>query len=387
MSAELPVLFILSNGRDMGGAERSIAALLPHLGKAARTYILPTNHRHTEELLALSARNVKVLPGILGLSPAAQFLSLIRLVRLCREHRPQTILANGHRGCFLLFWLRFIPLPRRPRCVVYVRDFAYSTLRFTLWAMRDFLFLAPTQAIFDFSPYQSWGLSRRQHRVIPNAVAETNPPSEPQPGQLRFIGCCARLVPWKGIDFLIRAFALVVKASPEARLRIYGERIDPAYFASLQSMTDELGLARHIEFCDFATDMRAVFQQGLFFVIPSLSMLPGPESFCRIIIEAWSYQRPVIAFATGGPLHLIEDGVDGFLVEERHIGQLAGRISGLLGDPERARRMGRAGWEKVRAQFSPENISRELLTCLLPASAASATPASATQATASASIP
>lgn len=384
MSAELPVLFILSNGRDMGGAERSITALLPHLGKAARIYILPTNQRHLEELLALSAANVTVLPGVLGLSPAAQFFSLIRLVRLCREHRPQTILANGHRGCFLLFWLRLIPLPRRPRCVVYVRDFAYSTLRFTLWAMRDFLFLAPTQAIFDFLPYQKWGLSRRPHRVIPNAVAETNPASEPQPGQPRFIGCCARLVPWKGIDFLLRAFALVVPARPEARLRIYGEPIDPAYFASLQALTGELGLTRHVEFCDFATDLQAVFQQGLFFVIPSLSTLPGPESFCRIIIEAWSYQRPVIAFATGGPLHLIEDGVDGFLVEERHVGRLAGRIGELLAEPERARRMGRAGWAKVHAQFSPENISRQLLAGLLPATPAA--PASAAQATADAGI-
>ena len=148
MNAELPVLFVLSNGRDMGGAERSITAILPHLGKAARTYILPTNRRHTEELQMLAAPNVKVLAGVLGLSPGAQFLSLLRLVRLCRAHRPQTILANGHRGCFLLFCLRFIPLPRHPRCVVYVRDFAYFTLRFTLWAMRDFLFLAPTPAIF-----------------------------------------------------------------------------------------------------------------------------------------------------------------------------------------------------------------------------------------------
>lgn len=385
MSATLPVIFILSNGRDLGGAERSITALLPHLGKAAQTYILPTNPRHTQELQALSAPNVEVLPDVLGLSAIAQLPSLFRLIRLLRKYRPQAILANGHRGCFLLFLLRFIPLPRRPRCVVYVRDFAYSTLRFALWAMRDFLFLAPTQAIFDFLPYQKWGLTRRQHRVISNAVAETSPDPKPLPGEPRFVGCCARLVPWKGIDFLLRAFALVAKRQPDARLRIYGEPIDVAYSDSLKALTAELGITRHVDFCDFATDMQAVFQQGLFFVIPSLSTLPGPESFCRIIIEAWSYQRPVIAFAAGGPLYLIENGVDGFLVEERNIEQLAGRIGELLADPERTRRMGLAGAEKVHANFSAENIARELLASLLPPSSASPALTSAPRATASAS--
>src|SRR4030095_11494854 len=97
----------------------------------------------------------------------------------------------------------------------------------------------------------------------------------------------------------------------------------------------------------FESDSQKLFGRGMFFVIPSISTPPGPETFGRIVIEAWSWRKPVISFDVGGPRLLIEDGRDGFLVAERNVDQLAARMAELLRDPERRREMGERGYAKV----------------------------------------
>ncbi len=365
MSDGLPGIFILSVGRHFGGSEKSLQALLPDLARQVRVTLFACVPEHIEQIRRLDLPNLEVIPSPIGNGPLAMLGNLLRLYRESRCRRPQGILVNGHRGSLLLFLYRLLPGRPSTRDVVYVRDFAYNTFRWTLWRLRDVSFLAPTAAIFEHPAYRSWGLTRLQHQALPNAVPL---PSDPHavPIGPRFIGCCARLVPWKGIEYLIEAFARIAARHPAARVRIYGQPIDAAYTASLHALADKLEVTDRVEFHPFANDMHTVYRQGLFFVVPSLSILPGPESFSRIIIEAWAHARPVIAFACGGPRLLIEDGVDGFLVTERDTGQLAERMDQLLTSPALTNELGRKGEAKARAQFSPASIARELLTHLAP---------------------
>ncbi len=362
----MKTLFILSNMREYGGAEHSIATLIPHLAEAARVFVFVENERHGAALRKIDSRNLTVVSLPKGNGLAAMIRSLLLLRHCCAAERPDALLANGHKGSLMLCLLQTIIPGPRPRFAVYVRDFDYYTFRRTLWAMRDFQFFAPSQSIFEHPPYLAWGLGRRSCKVLPNAVAMPGQLMAPDEGGERFVGCCARITPWKGIEYLIRAFSQVAVTHPSARLRVYGDVIDRDYFDSLRALSSELGLTERISFLPFTSDLARVFRQGLFFVIPSLSVRPGPESFCRIIIEAWSFSRPVIAFAAGGPLHLIEHGVDGFLVEEGNVDHLAARIRELLENEESRERMGEAGRGKACAEFSPETIARSLLSHLLP---------------------
>lgn len=363
-SSIMDTLFILSNMREYGGAEHSIATLLPHFLRSTRVFIFVENDRHADALRQIDSERLAVIALPKGNRPRAMLAGL----RILRAHylaeRPKMLLANGHKGGLMLALLRgFLPGPR-PRFGAYVRDFDHYTLRYTLWAMRDFLFIAPTAAIFEHPPYCKWGLTRRRHEVISNAVVVAERLPEPAPETERFVGCCARITRWKGIDYLIRAFAEAATTRPDAKLRIYGDVIEPGYLDELRALASELDISERITFCEFTPDIARVFLDGLFFVIPSLSVRPGPESFGRIVIEAWSFGRPVISFAAGGPRTLIEDGADGFLVEERNVGALAARIGELLDDPALRQRMGAAGREKARTQFDPETIARTVLDLL-----------------------
>ena len=363
---ELPRVFILSVGRHFGGAEKSLQALLPDLSRLAKVTLFACIERQVDEIRGMNLPNLEIIPMAIGNSPVAMLGNLWKLFRESRRRRPQAILANGHRGSLILFLYRLLPGRPPTRDAVYVRDFAYDTFRWTLRGMRDVLFLAPTAAIFEHPPYRACGLARLRHEVLPNAAKLPEGSTEAADGP-RFIGCCARLVPWKGIEYLIEAFASIAARNPDTRVRIYGEPIDEAYSASLHRLAEKLGVADRVEFHPFAADMHAVYRQGLFFVIPSLSVLPGPESFSRIIIEAWAHARPVIAFSCGGPRLLIEDGRDGFLVEERDVAQLAARMEELVASPALTARLGQAGEGKARALYSPAGIARELLSRLLPA--------------------
>lgn len=365
--SEKPTLFVLSNMREFGGAERSIAALLPRLAEEAKIHFYVENEPHRRDVEALRLPDLQIVQMPDGNSPAAMARSIFRLVRDFVCERPDALLANGHKGALLLALLRWALLGWRFRSVIYVRDFDYYMLPFLLRSLpRDLtLYAAPTQSIFDDKKYRAQGLLRQRCEVIPNAVPpptqrDTRPVVEP------FFACCARITPWKGIEYLIRAMALVTAENPAARLRIYGEVIDAEYYASLCALVAELSLEKAISFEPFTPDIGSVYAQGAFFVIPSLSIPPGPESFCRIIIESWSYAKPVIAFAAGGPKTLIRDGEDGFLVPERDVEMLAECIARLLREPKLTARLGAAGAGRVQSEFSPAILAGRLCDRLFP---------------------
>lgn len=95
------------------------------------------------------------------------------------------------------------------------------------------------------------------------------------------------------------------------------------------------------------------------------------EPFGIVNLEAMACEAPVVATDTGGIPDILEDGVTGLLVPfepnadrtgpadpGRFARDLAERINMLLADPDRARRMGRAGRERVLERFTWSAVAR-----------------------------
>jgi starch synthase len=92
-------------------------------------------------------------------------------------------------------------------------------------------------------------------------------------------------------------------------------------------------------------------------------------------LEAMACETAVVATATGGIPEVVEDGVSGVLVPidqasdasgtplkpDRFEADMAAAINELLGSPERADAMGRAGRERAVAQFSWSSVARTTL--------------------------
>jgi glycosyltransferase involved in cell wall biosynthesis len=88
---------------------------------------------------------------------------------------------------------------------------------------------------------------------------------------------------------------------------------------------------------------------------------PWYEPFGITPLEAMACGIPVVASAVGGLAYTVIDGVTGYLVPPQDPQALAQCLQRLRGHPGLAQAIGRCGLNRVRAQFTWEQVSRSLL--------------------------
>lgn len=76
------------------------------------------------------------------------------------------------------------------------------------------------------------------------------------------------------------------------------------------------------------------------------------ECFPLVLLEAMEHAVPCISTREGGVSAIIDDGVNGFMVEKRDANALADRIEFLLTHPEERTRMGIVGYQKFKNEFT-----------------------------------
>ena len=199
----------------------------------------------------------------------------------------------------------------------------------------------------------------RSHTIsIPNPVPaearSTRPPVEaaaqrpPMSPDSALVVAMGRLVPQKGFDVLIRAFASVVRRAPEAHLEIWGGGPEAA---ALQAMVLDHELETHVRLRGETRDPEAAIAGAGVFVLSS-----RVEGFPNVLIEAMALGRPVIATdCSFGPAEIVRDGVDGRLVPMDDADALADAIVDLVKAPDVAAELASKAVE-VRERFAFDNI-------------------------------
>ena len=157
------------------------------------------------------------------------------------------------------------------------------------------------------------------------------------------VAMVARLAPQKGIVEFLRACAEVARRWPEARFALIGEG---PLRGEAERLREELGLADQLCLPGQVASARALMPALDCLVVASTS-----EGSSVVAMEAMAEGRPVVATRVGGVPEVVGDGETGLLVEPGDPGALAERICELLGDPERARRMGERGRQRAAAEF------------------------------------
>lgn len=179
-------------------------------------------------------------------------------------------------------------------------------------------------------------------------------PARIEPGN-REIVTVARLVPKKGIDLLIRAFA---EAKPAGwALRILG---DGPERTALEALAAELGVPVRFEGAQpHAVCLAAIRASGLF-VLPCRTAGNGDRDGIPVVLmEAMAAGRAVIAGDLDAIRELIADGVSGVLVRPDDPHAIASAMFTLIADPLRRERLGDAARARVAEEFSDEtNLSR-----------------------------
>lgn len=80
------------------------------------------------------------------------------------------------------------------------------------------------------------------------------------------------------------------------------------------------------------------------------------EGISNAIMEYMAFSKPVIATNGGGTDELIEDGITGFLIEQKNINQLADKILFLLSNSDKALQMGINGRKRIENDFTIDKM-------------------------------
>ncbi|PID50756.1 MAG: hypothetical protein CR980_02095 [Propionibacteriales bacterium] len=199
-------------------------------------------------------------------------------------------------------------------------------------------------------------------RITPPVDMALFRPAE-QPAVEPICIAASRFTRQKGIHVLLRAWPQVLKAVPDARLRLVGTG---AYEAELRKIAASIPDAASVEWVGPVPRERMPdeLQAARVFALPVRSRWRGlyAEGLGLAAAEAAACGLPVVIGDSGGAPETIVDGGSGFVVSDAT--QTAAALQQLLSSQELSDRMGRAGIAHVRARFSSE-IQRKGLSVLL----------------------
>ncbi len=137
------------------------------------------------------------------------------------------------------------------------------------------------------------------------------------------------------------AVSLVLAGATTAEFERFYTRLTPPEQAAIRP----LGLVSEAE-------KHALLDTCALLLLPSRT-----DALGLVLLEAWQHARPVIGARAGGIPGVIDDAVNGLLVEYGDVAALAAAIEYLRQHPDQAAALGRAGQQKVAAVYTWEQVA------------------------------
>lgn len=182
---------------------------------------------------------------------------------------------------------------------------------------------------------------------IPNALTiKVNKSAEIITKKLVAVG---RLSTQKGFDNLLHAWKQVVVEHSDWILEIVGSGEEEE---SLKKLAIDLNIDKSVHFFGHTNNVQERYIDASGFILSSRY-----EGFCLVMIEAMAHGLPCISFdCASGPKEVITDSVNGFLVEDQNIDELAEKIKGYIALPVIQKKEMSLAAKKTASKYSPEII-------------------------------
>jgi sugar transferase (PEP-CTERM/EpsH1 system associated) len=204
-------------------------------------------------------------------------------------------------------------------------------------------------------------VSPKKVAVVPNGIDTGRFQSRNQGPALRarlgippmapVVGTVARLTEVKRQDVLLRGFARLKLAVPDAHLVVVG---DGPLMDSLRQLAAHLGVASSVHFTGHQTEPETFYDVMDIFALSSRS-----EGMPQTIMEAFAAEVPVVASRVGGVPEMVEDGVSGLLFPDGGETALAQSLTKLIGNPDLGRQIRVAAKKRVEEQFDVRRMAAD----------------------------
>jgi len=347
------LLFFSSHYPGVGGGETYLFELAKSLDSEFRIYFAEAGGNDTVAswISELGYPLARLRYSLLGARKAA-----MQLKAVCEQWDIDLIHLNNRRDAFLAYYL-----PERPKVMTIHTNFFASALGLS-HNMRSLAMLAALRiardSIQEYITVTRYGAARlsgllgipiqRVHPIYNGLHPMRTTVNLAQMARRRLICSIANLSRNKGLEFLIRALALLSELPWECQ--IVGDGSDRA---RLESLVHRHQLQSRIHFTG-TLPREQVFEilaHSRMMVLPTLY-----EGFPYSLLEAMSLGVPVITTRVLGLPEIIPEGKNGILVNPCEAHGLADAIHVLLTHDDLALSMGREGRRLVETRFSLEQM-------------------------------
>lgn len=178
----------------------------------------------------------------------------------------------------------------------------------------------------------------------------------------KIILCVGRIVPQKGIEYLIKAIPFILKRYPECKViltgRIKQKWMPSSYEELVENLIKKLGLENSIIFTGEIPkeEMPAIYKLADVMALPTLH-----ENYGLVNLEAMASGIPVVSTQLSVIKEYIVNGKNGLLVPPRNHKALAQATLGLLSDRRLRNRLIKNGYETVRKDFSSKGQVKKII--------------------------
>jgi glycosyltransferase involved in cell wall biosynthesis len=168
------------------------------------------------------------------------------------------------------------------------------------------------------------------------------------PPDHKLVANVANFNPQKRHEDLLKAAQVVVRQEPRVTFLLvgHGRLLEP-----MKAEARRLGIADNVVFAGFRPDAPRFVAASDMYVLPSQF-----EGMPVSLLEAMALGKPSVATRVGGVPELLQDGVEGFLVEPLAPEQMAAKILDTLRNPELMRRFSERAAARVREQFGVRSM-------------------------------
>ena len=352
---KIRILFVCNSKSVISGAELSLFALITQLDKIQYTpFLILSESLEFPAIAGLETKRIRMIDFRRTTNPLMLLIYLwhvlltgIKIARFIRLQKIDIVHSNSNKAHMyggIAAWMVGVP------AIWHLRDHLKS-------AWTKYLLARLSCKVICVSKYMSdchKGFENKK-KIIYNGFT---PPSLDQlDNKLKLklklahnkvlVAQIGQVIPWKRPDHFIKVAILVLQKTKNVHFLVIGstqEQGYPYYLKSLEESIKNNKIQKHISFLGWRNDIDKIFRQIDILVHSAIH-----EPFGRVVVEAMSYAKPVIAVRSGGQKELVADLLTGYLVEPNDPQAMSEKIIELSSDKIKQRQMGQAGhcrWKK-----------------------------------------
>lgn len=308
----------------------------------------------------LVRKGVEVLSFAASQDAPVDYFTFVKLLKVLRSRKIDVVHTHTTQGlvdaalCSLL-------LPRlRVVHTFHFGNYPYTAPRILLM---ERIFSRLAHRLFSVGEVQRkqiqsvYQLSDRQISTLYNGVSIRNSVGDSTFRQRVsaenrvLIGTIATLITQKGLPDLLDVAKSIRDSGRKAVFVIVG---DGHLREALEAKRRMLGLEETVILAGWITNAADV-------ALPMFDIFYQPslwEAMSMVILEAMAARKAIVATRVGENSLIIEDGVDGLLVQPRDIDGMAAALGRLIDDVALRVRLGEAARAKVERQFTVEHMTK-----------------------------